>query len=47
MGTIMRILKSMRVIWAIPNWLKITHITLIDLKKDLPIPTLPYLTLPL
>ena len=27
----------MRVIWVIFKWLKMAHITLIDMKKDLPI----------
>ena len=36
MSTIISLFKLMRVIWAIFKWPKMAHITLIDLKKDLP-----------
>ena len=46
MGTIISLFKSIRVILAIFKGLKLTHFTLIDSKKELFKPILPFLTLP-
>ena len=43
MSTIISLFQSMRVIWAISKGLEITYsYTLIDLKKDLPLPIYIY-----
>ena len=36
MGILLPLFKSMRIIWAISKGLKMTNITLVDSKKDLP-----------
>ena len=46
MNTIMSLFKLMRVIWVIFKWHKTAHFILIDLKKDLPMPILPFFDTP-
>ena len=46
MSTIISLYKLIKIIWVIFKWLKMAHITLIDLKTDLPMPIITIFDLP-